>query len=86
MLKITKKIAVANKIFEFFGTRTFRFSNTELFRLSSQMNEADRELYFLDIPTNLNKYDYFKLCAYGLKRFVLKQKKPLEERLKTYKR
>ncbi|GBP57038.1 Putative fatty acyl-CoA reductase CG5065 [Eumeta japonica] len=72
LVKIQRRIYIANLALEYYITRSWKFNNRNFITLRDKIKEGDRKDFFY-LLQEIDKYDYFrKAVAYG-NRYLFKQ-------------
>ncbi|PZC70618.1 hypothetical protein B5X24_HaOG215449 [Helicoverpa armigera] len=73
LVKIQRRIYIANLALMYYITKQWTFDNKNLVLLRSKIKEVDRKSFYYEIE-NVDKYEYFVNSVKGGKKYLLKEK------------
>nr|XP_049707301.1 putative fatty acyl-CoA reductase CG5065 [Helicoverpa armigera] len=73
LVKIQRRIYIANLALRYYTTQQWTFTNTNFTKLRSAIKLADIEQFYYELEST-NVVEYFKQCCLGGRRFLLKEK------------
>nr|UEV87811.1 fatty acyl reductase 5 [Maruca vitrata] len=73
LLKVQRRIYIANLALGYYITKQWTFDNTNLVTLRSRIKEQDKKSFYYDIE-NVDKEDYFRKSCMGGRKYLLKEK------------
>ncbi|XP_041970503.1 putative fatty acyl-CoA reductase CG5065 [Aricia agestis] len=74
LVKIQRKIYTANYIaLAYYSTQEWTFKIDNFLKLRSVLKEEDKEDFFYELE-NIDIYNYFKVCVYGGRKYLMKEK------------
>lgn len=72
LLKIQRKIYIANMALQYFITRDWTFINDKSLKLEQSLLSKDVEAFSFG-PQDIDPYQYFKQATYGSRQYLLKE-------------
>ncbi|XP_072948526.1 fatty acyl-CoA reductase 1-like [Epargyreus clarus] len=73
LFKVQRRIYTANMALNYFITQQWTFSNINFMKLRSAVKPEDCNEFYYELE-NVNKFEYFKTCCVGGRRYLLKEK------------
>ncbi|KAL0280646.1 UNVERIFIED_CONTAM: hypothetical protein PYX00_001874 [Menopon gallinae] len=71
LVKLQRKIFVANMALEYFLTRHWSFRHERLINLNYKIFEEDKPQFDYMLPADFDVMEYYRNCAYGARQYLL---------------
>ncbi|OWR47189.1 fatty-acyl CoA reductase 1 [Danaus plexippus plexippus] len=86
LVRVQRRIYTANMALHYYLTKQWTFSNRNLIALRSKIKDDDMRDFYYEIE-NIDKYEFYKQCCFGGRKYLLKETDDsLEESQAQYKR